>query len=156
MKISVWTITYCVFSSLVFSGVIEASDSGIDKEKKLQNVSDKDAKQMCKAYHADAVEIAKANCTLDALVNAEDKAQCETMQKECLKRVGDEKEDPNECKQMNLATFENCAFTVGELEACVSQLIEYAKSLSCEKFGSELSASPVCMENLQAKCDGTE
>jgi hypothetical protein len=154
MKTCFGGMVCCVFAVLAFSGVSEASSSGVKTSKQLDKVAAQEANKMCKAYSEDAVEIRKGNCALDALVNAKDRSECEAMRKECLRIIEDEGGDTDECTEVDGSDFAGCAFTVGDLETCLSRLLDYGKGLSCDRFGHKLPAPPSCMEELQAKCGG--
>jgi hypothetical protein len=154
MKISVWSMMCCALTFSLFSSIGEAGSSGVPTAKKLNEVADQEAKQMCDVYRKDAKEIRKGNCTLDALVNAKDKKECNAIRDACLELIDDESTDAKECTEIDVVDFAGCAVTVGDIETCISELTAYVQSLSCNQFGSELPGPPNCMEALNATCSG--
>lgn len=147
-------VIYCILILSIFSGFGHADSSGVTPTKQLLQIDKNEIKLMCNSYRKDAREIKKGNCTLDGLVKAKDPDECLEISKSCLKRI-EESSDSKECAGINVAGFAGCTVTIGEIEKCFSQLVDYAKSLDCSQFGQKLHEPPTCMDELRMKCGST-
>jgi hypothetical protein len=136
------------------TGTGEAQTSGVSTTKQMGNITQDEANKMCKEYAKVAKKIRQGNCTLDALTTVKSEKECKTVRSSCLDSIDAEPADADECAKVDIAELTGCAATVSEVESCFSQLIDYAKSLSCKDFGSALPTAPDCMETLQNQYGG--
>jgi hypothetical protein len=151
-------IIYAILVSLLLAynyGAGRADDgtnSGVSKEKILHRVTKEESNKMCKLYAKMAKKIEKANCTLDGLKNGKNESECKTIEKECLNSYESRPADLMQCSKVDMDKYKNCTVTVGELEECYSELIEYAKTLKCSNISNFIESMPDCMETMQNEC----
>lgn len=129
------------------------SSSGVDKNKQLSQLSDSEATQLCEAHKSGFQALVDNICVLFGVQQA-DEASCQESLGPCnMLFQGDGGTATVDCTNTDALNWQTCDATVGDVEACESDLTGYFESLDCSQAGSgSVPELPSCAQNLTDQC----
>jgi hypothetical protein len=133
-------------------------DSGrVASSKKIGDLTNEEAKQMCEDYVDDFANMEKSACTLEGLT-AGTKELCVETRDACLENYESTEDDSStDCEEADVSDVADCKVTVGELSSCLKKVLSYFDSLSCNKLEDStlskiMSDIPSCYASISADC----
>ena len=147
----------CLFALVNCGGDDSSNGSGVSKSKKINEVTNEEAKQLCQSYSSDFADIAKSSCTFEGLMVSSTKDACEQIKSACIAQINqgsDAGADASgvECDGTDMTDMANCTTTVGDFESCMNSLVSFMKGLSCSSAGGSKPTIPSCFSTLSQKC----
>ncbi len=139
-------------------------DSGLPADKKVSELSDSEAEQLCEAradHQAGLIsesEAKRAGCTIGGLFTGTVEG-CEEFVKACLDAPSET--DPGQPGTCTLGFNATCEATVADVEACLTDLnvasADALKSISCsdlENMSTGEPSSPASCSSISSTCPG--
>jgi len=145
-----------------------SSGSGVNGKKLISDVTQEDAKNVCRWIEKESASIKPNNeqfCTAAVVSIASDEAECKQLVADCVKtadKAEPEKEEASDCNSIDADDVDSSCdtITVAEYEACVraslNQLKGTLSGLSCKSAGEEpelgTSTKPAACQKIADEC----
>lgn len=125
-------------------GIVEAAN--LDADQPASELTSAEAGELCMAGNASLTR--ELSCTTDAVARTDDAAECESLRDSCASKPS---EDDCDAAQTQADLAECSTVTVGEIAACLDEIVGWMKTLSCDEPADE-GTRPACMETLHGSC----
>ena len=123
-------------------------DGGVAQNKKMSELTQAEATQLCKDHQAEFDSVIDAACRAQGFLKA-DKAACEAERTSCLQTS-----PPGvDCAATDVTDLQGCNLTVSVVGSCLSEIKAWSDKIICDKLGeNSLLTPPTCLQNLRDNC----
>lgn len=145
-----WFLASMGIVTLAFLGCKSGSggggSSGVSSSKKVSEATAQDLMALCNAHKNDQTTIITGVCTA-AGIGTGTQAMCEQAKSKCVSDAAS-----TSCSSISPSQLTGCSATIGDVEACLQQMVNYFSAMSCSMAGQTPANPPACYTSLSQQC----